>query len=45
MTYSVRPLLADVRIEDERDELPWPRTSNGSDGLTAAFVSVPAYGG
>jgi 2-polyprenyl-6-methoxyphenol hydroxylase-like FAD-dependent oxidoreductase len=37
ITYSVRPLLADVRIEDERDELPWPRTRNGSDGLTAGL--------
>jgi 2-polyprenyl-6-methoxyphenol hydroxylase-like FAD-dependent oxidoreductase len=41
ITYSVRPMLADVRIEDERDELQWPRTSNGSDGLTAGIRLSP----
>jgi 2-polyprenyl-6-methoxyphenol hydroxylase-like FAD-dependent oxidoreductase len=37
ITYSVRPMLADVRIEDERDALPWPRTRNGRSGITTAI--------
>lgn len=36
MTYSLRPLLADVLISDERDALPYPRVSTRDDGL--AFV-------
>lgn len=27
-TYALRPVLADVRITDERDGLPWPRARN-----------------
>jgi len=27
-TYSLRPTLADVRIAEERDGLPWPRIGN-----------------
>jgi len=37
ITYSVRPLLADVRVEDERDGLPWPRVHNGRGGITSAI--------
>jgi 2-polyprenyl-6-methoxyphenol hydroxylase-like FAD-dependent oxidoreductase len=37
ITYSVRPMLADVRIADARDALPWPRTLNGRDGITTAI--------
>jgi 2-polyprenyl-6-methoxyphenol hydroxylase-like FAD-dependent oxidoreductase len=36
-TYSVRPWLADVRVSDDRDSLPWPRTRNGRRGLTSSF--------
>jgi hypothetical protein len=35
-TYSVRPMLADVRIDDLRDALAWPRTRNGPGGITTA---------
>jgi len=41
ITYSVRPMLADVRIDDERDALPWPRTLNGRGGITSAFRLGP----
>jgi 2-polyprenyl-6-methoxyphenol hydroxylase-like FAD-dependent oxidoreductase len=41
ITYSVRPMLADVRIEGRRDALPWPRTRNGSSGLTTAIRLSP----
>jgi 2-polyprenyl-6-methoxyphenol hydroxylase-like FAD-dependent oxidoreductase len=37
ITYSVRPVLADVRIRDGRDALPWPRMRNGRDGITTAI--------
>jgi 2-polyprenyl-6-methoxyphenol hydroxylase-like FAD-dependent oxidoreductase len=33
VTYPVRPMLADVRIGDQRDALPWPRITNASDGI------------
>jgi 2-polyprenyl-6-methoxyphenol hydroxylase-like FAD-dependent oxidoreductase len=36
-TYAVRPLLADVRVCDARDALPWPRIANRADGLTFAL--------
>jgi len=36
-TYSVRPMLADVRIKDVRDDLPWPRIWNSPGGITAAI--------
>jgi 2-polyprenyl-6-methoxyphenol hydroxylase-like FAD-dependent oxidoreductase len=36
-TYSIRPMLADVRIDDRRDDLDWPRVWNGPDGLTIAI--------
>jgi 2-polyprenyl-6-methoxyphenol hydroxylase-like FAD-dependent oxidoreductase len=41
MTYSVRPMLADVRISDARDELPWPRTLNARGGITTAIRLKP----
>ncbi|MDZ5696107.1 FAD-dependent monooxygenase [Chelativorans sp. M5D2P16] len=36
-TYSIRPILADVRIGDGRDELEWPRVWNGRDGPSVAI--------
>ncbi|WP_149194656.1 FAD-dependent monooxygenase [Luteimonas suaedae] len=36
-TYAIRPMLADVRITDERDQLPWPRIHNSRGGVTAAL--------
>ncbi len=41
ITYSLRPLLADVRLEDERNNLPSPRAWNGSDAYAFA-VRLPA---
>src|SRR5690625_901218 len=41
VTFPVRPMLADVRITDERDTLPWPRFHNGQRGLTAALRLAP----
>jgi 2-polyprenyl-6-methoxyphenol hydroxylase-like FAD-dependent oxidoreductase len=34
ITYSLRPMLADIRLGDERDALQWPRVLNGSDRLS-----------
>lgn len=36
-TYSIRPMLADVRIDDARDRLEWPRVHNGRGGVTAGI--------
>lgn len=33
-TYSTRPMLADIRIDDDRDSKPWPRIHNSSAGIT-----------
>jgi 2-polyprenyl-6-methoxyphenol hydroxylase-like FAD-dependent oxidoreductase len=41
ITYSVRPMLADVRIADGRDALPWPRTWNSRGGITTALRLGP----
>jgi hypothetical protein len=41
MTYSLRPVLADVRVEDERDALPWPRTRNAPGGLSFTIRNRP----
>lgn len=41
LTYRVRPMLADVRLDDARDDLPWPRQHQGSDGLTNAIRLRP----
>ncbi|WP_172805735.1 NAD(P)/FAD-dependent oxidoreductase [Brachybacterium sp. P6-10-X1] len=35
-TYSIRAMLVDLRVDDDRDALPWPRIWNGSGGLTVA---------
>jgi 2-polyprenyl-6-methoxyphenol hydroxylase-like FAD-dependent oxidoreductase len=40
-TYRLRPLLADVVVDDTRDGLPWPRARNGTDGITAALRLRP----
>jgi 2-polyprenyl-6-methoxyphenol hydroxylase-like FAD-dependent oxidoreductase len=42
-TYSLRPLLADVRIEDGRDALEWPRTHNARGGMTTAIRLRPNF--
>ncbi len=36
-TYELRPVLADVRIDDERDELPWPRACNAGHSYSFAI--------
>jgi 2-polyprenyl-6-methoxyphenol hydroxylase-like FAD-dependent oxidoreductase len=36
MTYSLRPLLADVTVNDERDNLPQPRVWTGAGGYAFA---------
>jgi len=41
ITYSTRPLLADVRVADGRDALPWPRVRNAKHGFTFAFRLSP----
>lgn len=43
MTFPLRPTLADVRIADERDTLPWPRFHNGRNGFTAAQRLAPSH--
>ncbi|MEX2570511.1 MAG: FAD-dependent oxidoreductase [Gemmatimonadota bacterium] len=40
-TYSLRPMLADVHVRDERDALPWPRARNSPDGLAFTFRLRP----
>lgn len=35
--YRLEPILADVRIGDERDRLPWPRVQNDRRGLGVAL--------
>jgi 2-polyprenyl-6-methoxyphenol hydroxylase-like FAD-dependent oxidoreductase len=41
MTYSLRPMLADVEIDDHRDALPQPRTWNGSGDFAFAVRLRP----
>jgi 2-polyprenyl-6-methoxyphenol hydroxylase-like FAD-dependent oxidoreductase len=36
-TYALRPMLADVRLADARDALPWPRLRGIRGGVTAAL--------
>jgi 2-polyprenyl-6-methoxyphenol hydroxylase-like FAD-dependent oxidoreductase len=36
-TYRSEPMLADVALDDRRDELPWPRIEDGGGGFTAAI--------
>ncbi|NLT71987.1 MAG: NAD(P)-binding protein [Verrucomicrobiaceae bacterium] len=40
-TYSLRPMLADVRLRDERDQLPWPRVFSASRGLSFSLRIRP----
>jgi 2-polyprenyl-6-methoxyphenol hydroxylase-like FAD-dependent oxidoreductase len=40
-TYRLAPLLADVAIDDRRDELPWPRLEDGGGGLTVGIRLRP----
>jgi 2-polyprenyl-6-methoxyphenol hydroxylase-like FAD-dependent oxidoreductase len=35
-TYEVKPILIDVRLKDERNDLPWPRVLSRSSGLQFA---------
>lgn len=39
--YPIRPVLADARVPDERDELPWPRLHNERRGVTFAVRLRP----
>jgi 2-polyprenyl-6-methoxyphenol hydroxylase-like FAD-dependent oxidoreductase len=41
MTYSLRPLLADVRVGDGRDDLPQPRAATGRGGYAFAVRLRP----
>lgn len=36
-TYSIRPMLADVRVDEERDSLAWPRACIDRHGMTSAL--------
>ncbi|QVQ54164.1 FAD-dependent monooxygenase [Spiractinospora alimapuensis] len=40
-TLPLRASLADVRVDDTRDTLPWPRTHNGSSGIIGAQRLAP----
>jgi 2-polyprenyl-6-methoxyphenol hydroxylase-like FAD-dependent oxidoreductase len=41
LTYGVRPMLADVRVDGRRDDLPWPRQRQGPGGITNAIRLRP----
>ncbi|MCO5164969.1 MAG: FAD-dependent monooxygenase [Planctomycetes bacterium] len=41
ITYGLRPMLADVVVDDARDDLPWPRLRNAGDGLSFALRLRP----
>lgn len=41
-TYRLRAMLADVRIEDARDQLPWPQVLMLSNGFAAALRLEPS---
>ncbi len=41
LTYRTRPMLADIRVEDARDALPWPRQHQGATGATNAVRLRP----
>jgi 2-polyprenyl-6-methoxyphenol hydroxylase-like FAD-dependent oxidoreductase len=43
ITYSTRPMLADVKIENERDALPWPRIYNERNGLSSMLRLKPGF--
>src|SRR5215471_1928142 len=40
-TYPTRVLLADIRIKDERDQLPWPVFAPGVSGVLAGLRYEP----
>jgi 2-polyprenyl-6-methoxyphenol hydroxylase-like FAD-dependent oxidoreductase len=40
-TYRLRPMLADVRVDDRRDALDWPRVCNDAEGMTVALRLRP----
>lgn len=42
-TYDAHAILADVRIEDERDALPWPRGNLRQPGIRFAVRFRPNY--
>jgi 2-polyprenyl-6-methoxyphenol hydroxylase-like FAD-dependent oxidoreductase len=42
-TYPTRMLLADVRLDDERDDLPWPRVAPQPRGVLAALRYQPRH--
>ncbi|GAB3698815.1 FAD-dependent monooxygenase [Nocardiopsis oceani] len=42
-TLPVRATLADVRVTDDRDGLPWPRNHNGARGITGAQRLAPGH--
>jgi 2-polyprenyl-6-methoxyphenol hydroxylase-like FAD-dependent oxidoreductase len=42
-TYRAHAKLADVRIEDERDQLPWPRVDFAQPNLSAVVRFRPGY--
>lgn len=41
ITYSLQPMLADVRVKDKRDNLAWPRFWNGPQGIAFALRLSP----
>jgi 2-polyprenyl-6-methoxyphenol hydroxylase-like FAD-dependent oxidoreductase len=41
MTYALQPMLADIRLDDRRDALAWPRLWNGPHTLTTALRLAP----
>ena len=42
-TYPTRILLADIRIQDERDQLPWPLFASGVSGVLAGVRYQPQH--
>jgi len=42
-TYPTRILLADIRIQDERDQLPWPLFAPGVSGVLAGLRYQPRH--
>jgi 2-polyprenyl-6-methoxyphenol hydroxylase-like FAD-dependent oxidoreductase len=41
LTYRVRPMLADVHLDGDRDRLPWPRQHHSAHGTTTAIRLRP----
>ena len=42
-TYTTRVLLADIRVQDERDKLPWPIFASGLSGVLAGLRYRPQH--